>query len=63
VIGDSILRGRKVKNDTIIKKAASATPLAFVVSFGRDINLRKKSFNPAIGNIKKEKIMVFQNLK
>jgi len=63
VIGDSILRGRRVRNDTIIKKAAGATPLAFVVSFGRDINLRKKSFNPAIGNIKKEKIMVFQNLK
>ena len=63
VIGDSILRGRKIKNDDIIKDAADVTPLAFVVSFDRDINLRKKSFNPAIGNIKTEKIMVFQNLK
>ena len=63
VIGDSILKGRNIKNNEIIKKAAQNTPFTFVTEFTRNLKLSKKSFNPKIGNIKTEKIVVFENLK
>lgn len=63
VIGDSILKGRTIHNNEILKEAAKNTPFNFVVEFTRNLNLRKKSFNPKIGNIKTEKIVVFENLK
>jgi site-specific DNA-methyltransferase (cytosine-N4-specific) len=63
VIGDSILKGRKVKNDEIIKKAAKETMFEYVGEFKRNLELAKKSFNPQIGNIKTEKILVFKNTK
>jgi len=63
VIGDSILQGRNIRNNEILKEAAKNTPFNFVTEFTRNLNLRKKSFNPRIGNIKTEKIMIFKNLK
>jgi site-specific DNA-methyltransferase (cytosine-N4-specific) len=63
VIGDSILKGRSIKNNEVLKQAAQNTNFSFVIEFQRKLNLRKKSFNPEIGNIKTEKIMVFQNRK
>ncbi len=63
VIGDSILKGRKIKNNEILKQAAKNTPFNFVAEFTRNLKLSKKSFNPKIGNIKTEKIVVFENLK
>lgn len=63
VIGDSILKGRNIQNNKILKQAAENTPFNFVIEFTRNLNLRKKSFNPKIGNIKTEKIIVFENLK
>ena len=63
VIGDSILKGRNIHNNEILKEAAKNTPFKFVTEFTRNLNLRKKSFNPKIGNIKTEKIVVFENLK
>ena len=63
VIGDSILKGRNIQNNKILKDAAKNTPFSFVTELSRTLNLRKKSFNPKIGNIKTEKIVVFENLK
>ncbi len=63
VIGNSILKGRSIKNDEILKEVARNTPFNFVTEFTRNLNLRKKSFNPMIGNIKTEKIVVFENIK
>lgn len=63
VIGDSILKGRNIKNNEILKQAALNTPFNFVIEFARNLKLNKKSFNPKIGNIKTEKILVFENLK
>lgn len=63
VIGDSILKGRNIQNNKILKQAAEKTPFNFVTEFTRNLKLSKKSFNPKIGNIKTEKIVVFENLK
>lgn len=63
VIGDSILKGRKIKNNEILREAAKNTQFSFVAEFDRTLNLRKKSFNPTIGNIKTEKIVMFENNK
>ena len=63
VIGDSILKGRKIKNNEILKLAAENTTFIFVAEFTRNLKLTKKSFNPKIGNIKTEKIIIFENLK
>jgi site-specific DNA-methyltransferase (cytosine-N4-specific) len=63
VIGDSILKGRYIQNNEILKQASENTPFKFVVEFTRNLNLNRKSFNPLIGHIKKEKIVIFKNLK
>lgn len=63
VIGDSILKGRNIQNNEILKQAAENTPFNFVTEFTRNLKLSKKSFNPKIGNIKTEKIVIFENLK
>lgn len=63
VIGNSILKGRNIQNNEILKHAAQNTPFSFVTEFTRNLNLRKKSFNPKIGNIKTERILIFENLK
>lgn len=63
VIGDSILKGRKIKNNELLKRVASETPFKYIHEIKRTIQLSKKSFNPAIGNIKQERIMIFKNSK
>lgn len=63
VIGDSILKGRNIQNNEILKQATQNTPFNFVTEFARNLKLSRKSFNPKIGNIKTEKIVVFENLK
>lgn len=63
VIGDSILKGRNIENNKILKQAARNTSFNFVTEFARKIKLSQKSFNPKIGNIKTEKIMIFKNIK
>ncbi|MFH1195380.1 MAG: DNA methyltransferase [bacterium] len=63
VIGDSILKGRNIQNNKILKQAAERTPFKFVTEFSRNLKLSKKSFNPKIGNIKTERIVLFTNMK
>lgn len=63
VMGDSILKGRNIKNNEILKQVALNTSFNFITEYTRNLRLNRKSFNPKIGNIKTEKILVFQNLK
>ncbi|WP_424947504.1 DNA methyltransferase [Candidatus Spongiihabitans sp.] len=63
VIGDSILKGRNIKNNEILKQAALNTDFNFVTEYSRNLKSNRKSFNPKIGNIKTEKILIFKNLK
>lgn len=63
VVGNSILKGRSIDNEKLIRRVAKKTPLLFEESFERKINLSRKSFNPTIGNIKTEKILLFRNTK
>ena len=63
VIGDSILKGRNIKNNELLKEVSENTTFKYISEFSRNLNLRKKSFNPKIGNIKTENILIFQNIK
>ncbi|MBC8185008.1 DNA adenine methylase [candidate division KSB1 bacterium] len=63
VIGDSILKGRNIKNNELLREVSENTPFKYISEFSRNLNLRKKSFNPKIGNIKTEKILIFKNIK
>lgn len=63
VIGDSIIKGEKIKNNELLKNIASDTPFTFEYELKRDIKLTKKSFNPKTGNIKTEHILIFRNTK
>jgi DNA modification methylase len=63
VIGNSIIKGRYIENNELLKNLSNKTPLVFVNEFSRNLNLRKKSFNPVIGKIKSEKILFFKNMK
>ena len=63
VIGDSIIKGEKIHNNELLKRISAMTPFEFIYEAKRDIQLSKKSFNPRIGNIKTEHIMVFKNCK
>lgn len=63
VMGDSILQGRKIKNNEILKESSKDTPFVFVTEFTRNMNDKKKYFNPKNGNIKTEQILIFRNLK
>lgn len=63
VIGNSIIKGKYIENNELLKKMSNKTDFKFVSEFSRNLNLRKKSFNPVIGNIKNEKILFFKNIK
>lgn len=63
VIGNSILKGREIQNDQILRQVVKNTPFKYVTEFKRNLKLNKKSFNPQIGNIKTEKILMFKNMK
>ena len=63
VIGDSILKGRKIQNNKIIIKLCDSTPFTFVSEFSRIINSKRKSFNPRHGNICSENLILLRNDK
>lgn len=60
VVGDSILRGEHIDNCDLIKSAAKDLSLITVGEIPRKIDSTKKSFNPAHGNIKEEKILILR---
>lgn len=62
VLGDSVLKGRVVQNDRLFMEAAVETGYAVEANLTRQLNEGKKSFNPAIGKIKAEHIVILRNV-
>jgi site-specific DNA-methyltransferase (cytosine-N4-specific) len=59
VVGDSIVRGDVVRNDVTVTAGASREGFRLAANFNRVIDPRRKAFNPAIGKIRTEHILVF----
>jgi 16S rRNA G966 N2-methylase RsmD len=58
VVGPSTLAGRKVDNARLLARAAGQHGFHEVARFNRRLHEGKKAFNPAIGKIKDEAILV-----
>ncbi len=63
VIGDSTLRGQKIENDKLIIEVARESGFSLSANIERPILKTKKSFNPSIGKIKTEHIVILKNRK
>jgi DNA modification methylase len=61
VIGDSILDGELIQNDKHLIEVARHNGYIVEANFSRNINIEKKSFNPAIGKIRHEHIVILRN--
>lgn len=60
VVGDSTIRGEKIDNTSLLSDAACSEGFVEVTRIDRTIQKTKKSFNPKIGKIKKEYILVLR---
>ncbi|MEO1015180.1 MAG: DNA methyltransferase [Pseudomonadota bacterium] len=60
VIGDSTLAGERIDNASLIAEAGKAAGFREAARLERVINAHRKSFNPKIGKIKTEKILILQ---
>jgi site-specific DNA-methyltransferase (cytosine-N4-specific) len=63
VIGDSTIRGKKIDNADLIAEAGEKNGFREFLRTSRRLQSTKKSFNPAIGKIKEEKILILQNCR
>ncbi|NKQ34956.1 MAG: MerR family DNA-binding transcriptional regulator [Chloroflexi bacterium] len=61
VIGDSTIKGERVHNDQLLIEVAEATGYQVEANLTRHLQAKKKSFNPAIGKIKDEHIVILRN--
>lgn len=61
VVGDSTIRGERVDNADIIAGAGELEGFREVARPTRVMQATKKAFNPVIGKIKEEKILILQN--
>lgn len=61
VVGDSTLKGVRLDNANLISKAGEHAGFIEAMRFERTMQATKKAFNPAIGKIKTERILVLQN--
>lgn len=61
VVGDSTLKGRAINNADLISAVSRLNGFSEVARIERTIQKTKKAFNPAIGKIKKEQILILQN--
>lgn len=61
VVGDSTLRGQRVNNADLISDAGKVTGFAEAARLSRNMQSTKKAFNPAIGKIKTEDILILEN--
>ncbi|MBZ0292114.1 MAG: MerR family DNA-binding transcriptional regulator [Anaerolineae bacterium] len=61
VIGDSTLKGEKIKNDRLIIEVAEDVGFKLEANIPRRLQSSKKSFNPTIGNIRQEHIVILRN--
>lgn len=63
VVGDSTLKGIRVNNADLISEAGKEAGFVETARISRTMQSTKKSFNPAIGKIKKEDILILENTK
>lgn len=61
VVGDSTIRGERLDNGALLSEVAADHGFLTVGKFSRMMRNTKKAFNPAIGKIKNEYILVFKN--
>lgn len=61
VIGDSTIRGASVRNDQIIRHAGAKHGFRLEAQLERQLQDTRKSFNPSIGRIKEEHILILRN--
>jgi site-specific DNA-methyltransferase (cytosine-N4-specific) len=62
VVGDSTIRGERINNADLIAAAGLCEGFSEVARPTRRLQMTKKAFNPVIGKIKDEKILILQNL-
>jgi site-specific DNA-methyltransferase (cytosine-N4-specific) len=60
VIGNSTVHGKRIDNANLLSSIASNRGFKEVACFSRYIQTTKKAFNPTIGKIKQENILIFQ---
>lgn len=63
VVGDSTLKGQLIDNASLISEASSGVGFKEVMRINRNLQSSKKSFNPTIGKIRQEKILVLQRVR
>lgn len=61
VVGDSILKGQVIHNDQLLLRVAKEIGYQVEENLTRHMQDSKKSFNPAIGKIKDEHIVILRN--
>lgn len=61
VVGDSTLKGQRINNADLIAQAGEAAGFREVMRINRTMQATKKAFNPAIGKIKTEDILILEN--
>lgn len=61
VVGDSTLRGVRINNADLISAAGQDVGFVEVARLNRTMQSSKKSFNPSIGKIKSEDILILEN--
>jgi hypothetical protein len=61
VIGDSVIAGQKIRNDEMLIEVASGLGFAAEANIGRQLQASKKYFNPTIGRIRDEHIVILRN--
>jgi site-specific DNA-methyltransferase (cytosine-N4-specific) len=61
VIGDSTLKGEVVHNDQLLAEAAAQSGYSLEANLSRRLQDNKKSFNPVIGRVKDEHIVILRN--
>jgi site-specific DNA-methyltransferase (cytosine-N4-specific) len=61
VVGNSTLKGETFNNADILSEASRAAGFRETMRINRTMQSTKKSFNPAIGKIKQEQILILEN--
>lgn len=61
VVGDSTLKGQRVNNADLIRESGHAADFVEAMRIDGKMQATKKAFNPAIGNIKTETILILVN--
>jgi site-specific DNA-methyltransferase (cytosine-N4-specific) len=61
VVGDSTLKGRRINNTDLIVRASRTSGFTETLRIERTLQATKKAFNPSIGKIKTESILILEN--